>query len=180
MPTWNWGNFSVDGWSIRWSCALVAGSGGVWACGEESRHLAMWVWICTQTSNEFITFSPNNWWFLARSDKTWHTSMACCTSGDFITQVFDIQWPGDSCCCSSTTSSEWRCWQFYFCVLWCVDTMWEWRKDWVIIRVQAALCMLVCMWLRVSFLQKKLDAPPSLDRCKILFLYRIKLSFMKC
>ena len=32
--------FSVDGWSILSSCALVAGSGCVRACGGESRHLA--------------------------------------------------------------------------------------------------------------------------------------------
>ena len=33
--------FSVDGWSILWSCARVAGSGCVRACSGESRHLAM-------------------------------------------------------------------------------------------------------------------------------------------
>ena len=170
----------VDPW-WRWSCALVAGSGGVRACSEESRHFAMWVWFCTQTSNEFVTFFPN-WWFMARSDKTWHTSMACYTSGDFITQVF---W-------HSMTRWLLLLFKYHFvwmkmltvsflCALVCGYNVREWRKDWVFIRVQAdVLCMLVCMWVRVSFLQKKLDAPPSLDRCKILFLYWIKLSFMKC
>ena len=115
-------------------------------------------------------------------DKTWYTSMACYTSSDVITQVF---W-------HSLTRWLLLLFKYHFvwmkmltvsfmCALVCGYNVWEWRKDWVFIRVQAGvLCMLVCMWVRVSFLQKKLDAPPSLDRCKILFLYRIKLSFMKC
>ena len=39
--TGNGGIFSVDGWSIFCSCALVAGSGCVRACSGESRHSAM-------------------------------------------------------------------------------------------------------------------------------------------
>ena len=91
---------------------------------------------------------------MACSDKTGRRSVTCCTSSDFSSKHFDIKWQGDFCYCSSTTSFEWRCWWFPFCVLWCLHTMWEWRKDYVYIQVQAdVMCVWMCMCVHVSFLQ---------------------------
>ena len=156
--------FSVDGSSILWSCALVAGSGCVRACSEEKQTLG--------NGEFYFVHNPVIWWSKARSNKTCYSSVTCYTSSDFFIQEF--------CRCSSTTFLNEDA-DSFSCVLLCVDKMWERRKDWVYIRADV-LCMLVCMWVRVSFLQKKLDTSPapSPDRCEVSFLCWLKLSFIKC
>ena len=133
--------FSVDGWSILSSCALVAGSGCVRACsGETADTWQWWVKICTQT------WLPAIWWIKACSDKTWYSSVTCYTSSDFSSKCFAAVEVPLSWMKMLTVS--------LVCSCVCGYNVRERGKDWVYIRADV-LCMLVCMWVRVFFFCRK-------------------------
>ena len=70
--------FSVDGWSILWSCARVAGSGRVRACSGETRNLAMVSWYYFYTNHQWVnSTSPFDLWHAPKRHDTgwWHLSL---------------------------------------------------------------------------------------------------------
>ena len=117
------------------------------------------------------------WWFMACIKLV--SSVTRYTSRDFSSECFDVQWFGDF---SSTTSSEWRCWRFSFCVLGCVDAMWESEEmgNECSFQPKRMYCVCGCVCEYVSPFCRKVGHSSIAGRCKFSFLYLIKLSFMKC